>query len=1100
MRNTWYRRIKSSWRWLLLVTLSAATVASVTRMRGGVGHATATSGTNWTAVAPMPTARALLGAATGPDGRIYAIGGENSCSNGVCNVLATVEAYTPSTDSWSTVASLPIARSGLVAATGGDGRIYALAGYDGHHSVTTVEAYAPATNSWSTVAPMPTAWPGFTAAAGRDGRIYAMGGDVSGSTGSTSLEVYDPASNTWACSTDVTVSSGCATKTLAPLPGADAAWAAASGPDGRIYAMGGCLPSHLCPFNIVEVYSPSTNTWTSSASGTAPALPTARSNLAAVRAADGRIYAIGGDSACCSPSSTVEAYNASTNTWDSVDQLATGSADLAAAVGVDGRIYTLGGEDKSGFLNTVEAYTPGSNAWDSRSPLSTPRYDLAAASGADGRIYAIGGVDNNGNRLNSVSAYSPGTDTWDDTVAALPVKRSALAAATGADGRIYTVGGRTGTGLTKNVEAYTSSTNSWSSVATMPTAREYLAAATGLDGRIYALGGDSGSMFSPLNTVEVYTPSTNSWATLPPMPTRRTRLAAATGADGRIYAIGGFNGNNAVATVEAYDPRSNSWTGAAPLPTSTAFLAAAAGRDGRIYTFGGYLGSYAPQATVFAYTPATNAWVTVAPLLTARFELAAAAGLDGRIYAIGGTPNGGTMPTTLTTAEAYTPPPPSEWYFAEGNTSSGYEEYLTLANPGPVTANVTVTYVLSDANPVTKTYQVGPSARVSEYVNSEVGAGHGVSMVVNSDQPVIVERQTYFLYTFPNGYRIPGGTVALGAAGLSNDFAFAYLDTTAGHDTYLAILNASSSQMTATVQYFPADGSTPITTTHSVPANRQARLYVNQEGLPAGTYSALITLSQPGLVERRLYMTDGTSGNTGAGDTAGTPGPLTNWYFADGYTCTNYNERFYIANPGASTAHAILMLYRPDGSTATTTVTLPPGQQQLVNANGVLGSKGGANSARVSSDVPILAERVIALSSVLAFPMNNGCQTWRILPLTTDGMGNSALGTIFHFAVGAVNNQSSEYLTLENPSQALIAYVTVIYRPANGATPVVQVYLVSPHSRQTVYIDNVMPSQSFSMVVQSTVPIAAERALQFTYMDPSGNMIPGGSDVVGYLP
>src|SRR5713226_3626822 len=47
----------------------------------------------------MPTARFALAAATGPDGRIYALGGDTNIS--VPTVVPTVEAYDPETDNWS---------------------------------------------------------------------------------------------------------------------------------------------------------------------------------------------------------------------------------------------------------------------------------------------------------------------------------------------------------------------------------------------------------------------------------------------------------------------------------------------------------------------------------------------------------------------------------------------------------------------------------------------------------------------------------------------------------------------------------------------------------------------------------------------------------------------------------------------------------------------------------------------------------------------------------------------------------------------------------------------------------------------------------------
>jgi kelch-like protein 18 len=72
------------------------------------------------------------------DGRIFAIGGYDGS-----NRLATVEAYTPSTNSWATVASIPTARDGLAAVVSADGRIFAIGGYDGRNELTTAEAYTP---------------------------------------------------------------------------------------------------------------------------------------------------------------------------------------------------------------------------------------------------------------------------------------------------------------------------------------------------------------------------------------------------------------------------------------------------------------------------------------------------------------------------------------------------------------------------------------------------------------------------------------------------------------------------------------------------------------------------------------------------------------------------------------------------------------------------------------------------------------------------------------------------------------------------------------------------------------------------------------------
>jgi N-acetylneuraminic acid mutarotase len=285
------------------------------------------AGCSYATLSAMPTARWALAAATGPDGRIYAIGGNNSSGN-----LSTVEAYNPSTNTWTTEASMPTARAGLAAVAGPDGKIYAIGGATGISYQSTVEAYDPGTNTWTSVASMPTARYDLAAVTGSDGRIYAIGG-YNGDYVST-VEAYDPGTNTWT--------------TVASMPTARAVLAAVAGPDGKIYAIGGGNNSGLS--NTVEAYDPGTNSWTTEAS-----MPTVRETLAAATGPDGTIYAIGGSNG--SPLDTVEAYDPNTNTWTTAPSMPTARQLLAAATGPDGAIYAIGGGN-GGYLTTVEAYSP----------------------------------------------------------------------------------------------------------------------------------------------------------------------------------------------------------------------------------------------------------------------------------------------------------------------------------------------------------------------------------------------------------------------------------------------------------------------------------------------------------------------------------------------------------------------------------------------------------------------------------------------------------------------------------------------------------------------------------------------------------------------
>jgi N-acetylneuraminic acid mutarotase len=261
-----------------------------------------------------------------------------------------------------------------------------------------------------------------------------------------------------------------------PMPTARSEMAAATGPDGKIYAIGGRNAQNT-PLDTVEAYDPLTDTWTTVApvqfecQGGA----TRRSGHAAAMAADGRIYAIGGFCAFPFPPSmangtpTVEAYDPSADTWTFVEPIPSfgvGRYLLAAATGLDGRIYGIGGavRDAVGFelaYSSVAAYDSSIDTWNSVSPLSTPRFDLAGATAPDGKVYAIAGLSwtpagpISYKALDLMDGYDPSTDSW-TAGSCLPMSlRSGLAAATGPDGRIYAIGGSDHNGNVVNtVEAY----------------------------------------------------------------------------------------------------------------------------------------------------------------------------------------------------------------------------------------------------------------------------------------------------------------------------------------------------------------------------------------------------------------------------------------------------------------------------------------------------------------------------------------------------------------------------------------------------------------------------------------------------------------------
>lgn len=114
------------------------------------------TGTTWTTRAPMPTPRNHLGGAV-LNGKIYAVGGQSG-QDAAAVYRNNVDAYDPATNTWTAVASLPLARSHHNASTFVmGGRIIAVGGEYAHGGarLANVTAYDPATNAWTELTPMP---------------------------------------------------------------------------------------------------------------------------------------------------------------------------------------------------------------------------------------------------------------------------------------------------------------------------------------------------------------------------------------------------------------------------------------------------------------------------------------------------------------------------------------------------------------------------------------------------------------------------------------------------------------------------------------------------------------------------------------------------------------------------------------------------------------------------------------------------------------------------------------------------------------------------------------------------------------------------------
>lgn len=243
---------------------------------------------------------------------VYVAGGETGSSTAV----ATVQSFDPTTNTWTTRASLATARSSAAAAVL-NGKLYVIGGFVNPSETPTATAvvYNPATDSWSSIASLPGVrfW---SVADSYNGKIYVNGGGDSSLLPIGSTVAYDPSANSWT--------------TLAPAP--TAVYKAAGGIiSGKLHVVGGFSRSTFAVSKLHQVYDVASNTWSSAA--TLPVGGTGN-DWAGGCVYNGQLYYVLGtnNDGSTGTVTTLYRYDPSSNTWTQLASAHGAQAALSAAV------------------------------------------------------------------------------------------------------------------------------------------------------------------------------------------------------------------------------------------------------------------------------------------------------------------------------------------------------------------------------------------------------------------------------------------------------------------------------------------------------------------------------------------------------------------------------------------------------------------------------------------------------------------------------------------------------------------------------------------------------------------------------------------------
>ena len=224
--------------------------------------------------------------------------------------------------------------------------------------------------------------------------IYVAGG--AGTSGQ--LESFNTASSNPAWGT-ITPSAGSFTA-RSGVAGATSNLAVAT---GALYTFGGSTGAAFT--NVVEMYDPATNAWTSK--GTLPAV--AYAACAATDSTTGYIYVIGGYNGSTFLN-TVYRYDPVSNTYLPRTAMI-GEEEYASCVYYGGKIYVAGGYNGSAVTDTLQIYDIASDTWSLGASMLKNTYGTTASL-VNSEIYIQGGDNFVDNELSMLQIYDPATNAW----------------------------------------------------------------------------------------------------------------------------------------------------------------------------------------------------------------------------------------------------------------------------------------------------------------------------------------------------------------------------------------------------------------------------------------------------------------------------------------------------------------------------------------------------------------------------------------------------------------------------------------------------------------------------------------------------------------
>jgi hypothetical protein len=434
--------------------------------------------------------------------------------------------------------------------------------------------------------------------------------------------------------------------------------------------------------------------------------------------------------------------------------------------------------------------------------------------------------------------------------------------------------------------------------------------------------------------------------------------------------------------------------------------------------------------------------------------------------------------------------------FAEGASNAFFRTRLAMLSTGPAPAHVWLRFLLDGGGVVTWPLVIPPwSHRSVETGWMEGLDGRSFSTVVESDEPVAATRtmswdEGEYGAHAETAVAAPSTTWYLAEGSTSGDFALFYL-----------LQNPLPSGVDATVTFVRPFGLPPIVRGYRLAPNSRTTIAVDAAGseLRSGDVSAVITASQPIVVERAMYLSrPGEAFSAGLGS-VGVTAPATRWILAEGATGPFFDTFILLLNPGDAVAECEVRYATTIGSVFVKPYTLAPHSRTTIwmdaedvpGAGRVLANVAAATTVVSTNDVPIVVERT------MWWPDGAWYEAHGAAGATVPARRWAVAG----LEIGPPPRSADAYILVLNASATAGTVLVTLY-PRDGL-PVAKVFSIAPFARLNVRLrDDVAGAaamaEPFGAVVEAVgehpIDIVVEQAV---YWNAGGSVWAAGTNALG---